>query len=778
MVENRLLNYQLETSYELTKSIDSNTITVLIGKHGLGKKHIIKTIETNYEKYPIITEVNNLNELYTQMLIYKNNKEYLDLSIGYGNNLQLSGTIISVYRTLKSFLTSDFSDVEKKIIQEFKDLIKKTNLLFSIQINKNITESLLDFIFNKLSVLDIRILLIIDDNDFEFLRSRLKNKVYKDVLLECQEKDLVSEFSDFIKKDDIKKLITLTDYAIKPILEIYKIFSESSNTMDDLPSVEEIAENKISTTKNNNAEAYSLLEFLSFFEDVFTKEEIKAIHRHLQEELVLDSSLLPLLKHVTSEKILQENYDVYSFVLIIFKQIIKSTCIHDSKYYYEKLALCYRELYPLDLYNQYKYFERTESEYLDILIFRIVIRLLRSKETFEVCEWTKKIKDIKSKSILKEIIDAYDAYNISKYEEATIILEKISPTLPDYIITEVNYLLGLCYWKSSENLKKHANKYFENIISNENAFEETVLLSKMALLSIYSNDQQYYKTRNIDSQRLYNDIKNFIIKRKENDKSYLVLYNILKRKVNCVYNYKRSATDLQESYEFFKGIFPVFSEEFYMSLCNYAAILLTSGETQQCYKLYKNNISFEMLTNEYILYNYNNYLIAKYFSAELNLFDLKKLTKDLDVINTSFDTQILIKINMASFYLIFNQTDTALKLYEEADLLNNGYDDYFEYLININKCCSFIIGKDYLKAKMSFEKSDFVPELYDNYDSQYIILRNAIIKNIIINKIEFDNIVAMNEFITRTMEGRFTTNNSTFFSRAVLFTDIQFWTDN
>ncbi len=777
-MENRLLNYQLKTSYALTESIDTNTITVLRGKRGLGKKHIIKTIETNYEKYPIVTEANNINELYTQMLIYKNNKPYLDLSLGYGNNLQLSGTIISVYRTLKSFLTSDFSDVEEKVIQEFKNLSQNTNLLFSIQINKNTTESLLNFIFNKLSFLNIRIILIIDDDDFEFLQTRLKNKTYQNISLECQEKDLISEFSNFIKKDDIKKLIELTDYAIKPILEIHKVFSESCVVKGDLSSVEEFAENKILTTKSNNTEAYSLLEFLSFFEDVFTKEEIKVIHRHLQEELVLDSSLLPLLKHITSEKIVQENYDVYSFVLIIFKQIIKAACVHDSKYYYEKLALCYRELYPLDLYKQYKYFERTESEYSDILIFRIVIRLLRSKETSEVCEWIKKIENIESKTTLKEVVHAYNAYNSSKYEEATIILEKISPTLPDYIITEVNYLIGLCYWKRSENFKKHANKYFENIISNENAFEETILLSKMALLSIYSNDQQYYKTNNVNSQKLYNDIKNFIIKRKDNDKSYLVLYNILKRKANCAHNSKRSISDLRESYEFFREILPFFNEEFYMSLCNYAAILLTSGEIQQCYKLYKRNISFDVLTNEYTLYNYNNYLIAKCFSEKLNLFDLEKLTRALNIIKTSFDTQILIKINMANFHLISGQLDNALKLYEEANIMNNGYDDYFEYLININKCIVFIIDKDYVKAKICFEKSNFVPELYDNYDSQYIDTRNSIIKNIINNKIKFDNLSSMNEFISQIMKEKHTTNNTTFFSSAVLFTDIQFWTDN
>lgn len=778
MVGNRLLNYQLKTSYALTESIDTNKITVLSGKHGLGKKHIIKTIETNYEKYPIITDVNNINELYTQMLIYKNNKTYLDLSLGYGDNLQLSGTIISVYRTLKSFLTSDFSDVEEKIIQEFKDLSKNTNLLFSIQINKNITENLLDFIFNKLFFLNIRILLIVDDDDFEIIQTRLKNKVYQDVYLECQEEDLISEFSDFIKKDDIKKLIELTDYSIKPILEIHKIFSESCGTMDNFSSVEEIAENKILYTKTNNIEAYNLLEFLSFFEDVFTKEEIKVIHRHLQEELVLDSSLLPLLKQVTSQKILQESYDVYSFVLIVLKQIIKASCVHESKYYYEKLALCYRELYPLDLHKQYKYFERIESEYSDILIFRIVIRLLRSKETSEVCEWIKKIQNIESKAILKEVVDAYNAYNLSKYEEATIILEKISPTLPDYIVTEVNYLLGLCYWKRSENFKKHANKYFEDIISNENAFEETILLSKMALLSIYSNDQQYYKTNKINSQRLYNDIKNFIIKRKDNDKSYLVLYNILKRKANCVHNSKRSIADLQESYKFFREIFPIFNEEFYMSLCNYAAILLTSGETQQCYKLYESNISFDVLTNEYMLYNYNNYLISKCFSKKLNLFDLEKLTRALNNIKTSFDTQILIKINMANFHIISGQLDNALKLYEEANLMNNGYDDYFEYLININKCIFFIIVKDYAKAKICFEKSNLVPELYDNYDSQYIDSRNSIIKKIITNKIKFENLSAMNEFISQIMKEKHPTNNTTFFSSAVLFTDIQFWTDN
>ena len=110
--------------------------------------------------------------------------------------------------------------------------------------------------------------------------------------------------------------------------------------------------------------------------------------------------------------------------------------------------------------------------------------------------------------------------------------------------------------------------------------------------------------------------------------------------------------------------------------------------------------------------------------------------------------------------------------------MNNGYDDYFEYLININKCIVFIIDKDYVKAKICFEKSNFVPELYDNYDSQYIDTRNSIIKNIINNKIKFDNLSSMNEFISQIMKEKHTTNNTTFFSSAVLFTDIQFWTDN
>ena len=205
------------------------------------------------------------------------------------------------------------------------------------------------------------------------------------------------------------------------------------------------------------------------------------------------------------------------------------------------------------------------------------------------------IEDNHIKQMAIIMVDAYKCFYKSDYNKTLNILSAISVSEDSKISNEVNYLTALCYWKKSDEFKSGAYKLLEAIISDSNTFEETILLAKMALLSIYSNDAQYHTTNNL---RLYNELKNYINERIINDKDYNLLLNILRRKSNCVFPSKQCIIDLKNSFDYFNEYRNVFNKEFAMSLCNYCAALLNLGEFNKCLDCYK-DIDWDSLNDSY-----------------------------------------------------------------------------------------------------------------------------------------------------------------------------------
>lgn len=103
------------------------------------------------------------------------------------------------------------------------------------------------------------------------------------------------------------------------------------------------------------------------------------------------------------------------------------------------------------------------------------------------------------------MVEAYGDFYSSKFDDAIKLLQQINVSEDSIFTNESDYLLAICYWKKSNEFKSQVNQILEAIIEDSNAFEETVLLSKMTLLSIYSNDAQYHD-KNILS--LYKELKN------------------------------------------------------------------------------------------------------------------------------------------------------------------------------------------------------------------------------------------------------------------------------
>ena len=85
------------------------------------------------------------------------------------------------------------------------------------------------------------------------------------------------------------------------------------------------------------------------------------------------------------------------------------------------------------------------------------------------------------------------------------------------------------------------------------------------------------------------------------------------------------------------------------------ALISKTEFNEKTFNDYLNNIGIQnakINTRYELLNNKINYKIIQ--------IDLKKITKAIEDIKTSFDTQILIKINIASFYLILHLLNLVL----------------------------------------------------------------------------------------------------------------------
>ena len=438
---------------------------------------------------------------------------------------------------------------------------------------------MIDFICNNLTKLNINIILIIDSEDINYLKLKSNLGEYNEIIVDCKKEDIYKEFEGITPREDIDRIIELTNGNIKSIIEIYNYLNNSTTNIFDYIKV------NLKVIKEEKYDAYLLLEFLSYFEKNFTQSEIKFIYQKLYDEFKVSSNLNYILKYVLDKNILKENNDAYIFVLTVFKQILKSDT-KNNKMFYQTIGKCIQKLHPLDLYGQLYYYSLADDEYINTIKFLLAIRLVRAHNNKkEINELINTISDKTIKNITKKMVEAYGDFYSSKFDDAIKLLQQINVSEDSIFTNESDYLLAICYWKKSNEFKSQVNQILEAIIEDSNAFEETVLLSKMTLLSIYSNDAQYHD-KNILS--LYKELKKQIRDKMETDNDYVILLNILRRKSNCVFSSKQCLDELEKSLNYFSQYKFIFPEEFAMSLCNYSAISLNLGNFEKCCNLYEN----------------------------------------------------------------------------------------------------------------------------------------------------------------------------------------------
>ena len=186
--------FQLDTSYLINEYLNDNKICILTGNRGVGKKYIINNMECDYNKYPIIENAYTINEFFSQLIIFNDNLNITDISIGVGQNLQLGFSLTQMMNKFSSFLKSDFKKAEDRVIKELENLSKKNKLLLSIQLYKNTSKNLIEFICNDLTKINAKIILIIDSEDISYLKLKSNLGKHNEIIVNYKEEDIYNEF--------------------------------------------------------------------------------------------------------------------------------------------------------------------------------------------------------------------------------------------------------------------------------------------------------------------------------------------------------------------------------------------------------------------------------------------------------------------------------------------------------------------------------------------------------------------------------------------------------
>ena len=229
-----MFKYQLNASYLINEYLQNNKICILSGKSGTGKKHIIKNIECDFDKYPIIENAYTIKDLYSQILFFNNEQVNPSLNVGLGNTLQVNIPITQIFNKFQSFIKSDFNNLEDKIINELNIITRKNNLLLPIQMYKNTSNNLVNFVFNRLVELNINLIIIIDEEDAIYLKEKINMHNIPNVIVDFKIDDIYSEFEGLLSLDDIEKILSLTSGKIKYIIEIYNyLTTKPSNDFVD-----------------------------------------------------------------------------------------------------------------------------------------------------------------------------------------------------------------------------------------------------------------------------------------------------------------------------------------------------------------------------------------------------------------------------------------------------------------------------------------------------------------------------------------------------------------
>ena len=556
---NKQLLFREDEKKEIIESINSNCITLVAGKSGVGKTHLVLDIciknKTELEKYQILCIKNRNVELFNDLRKYiKNDKEYL-LIIDDINNINGIEQILYFLAFKNVKIIGTVRDYAKaKVINKINEYEEKTKALFTIGLinigdlkeeqlveilknEKNIKEGILTNKILTLSQKNPRLMVMVADvllegNSAKISKTEDIYKLYfKNIIDNINKAN--KNIMNVLGIISILNVIDITNEKHRELINLLNItvdeFRENMRILNEFEIIDMIDADtaKISEQCLGNYSIYLILienKTISF-EDLI-KVLFSTYRTRLVETISLlcsiwnDESIIPSLK--VAVKNIWKNLELYNInkenFLETFAKILETEVFTYCIEYIENLKENRKELDFVDINNS------KNKQYCDNYVLRLMSQ-------FKYYDRLDDALTIISSYIAKDSTIISDAYKLFVYnwqfqEEIAYndfsvqikVINKLKELSNNYRESNINKLMLLIikeYIKTNGDYAEYQGKRNLKIVRYNLAECEQLRKLRNIMLEIIKNLWNIYELKAYASKILY-DLYSYSHKENEN----------------------------------------------------------------------------------------------------------------------------------------------------------------------------------------------------------------------------------------------------------------------
>lgn len=511
----------------------------------------------------------------------------------------------------------------------------------------------------------------------------------------------------------------------------------------------------------------------SFIGNEFYHNELQRLLNKNEERII------EILSMTNRLYLTEEEQEKIRFSHEIIQRLFYNKNLNNHRHYHYMVAECLRFSRP------YEYFMRGEhyfeaQKYQDALIMFIVGYLRYIRNGLVVSQkYIEKLHSLLCSSYLKiyftQMTEAYQLINTEQYRNANKLLNEMDDALPKLLRWEKEYLLSYTDRKLCERTKDEINEVISRleVISSEAFDDENEFWWRInaMLISFYVNFlddvEKARKTEKI--------LMEYCADNQSHDPNLEINKNILYRKAASMHPTAIAAKRTGESVRFFKETNMV--AQYLMSLNNHTGNLFSLSEYEKAYEyiaeasgLLKES-QYNFVNKYYIL---NNLAISSFYAKKATAKETCNALYDAVSVCEDNDIKIVLLNNLGVFQLIAGYTLKSQINFKHALMLNQGVDSkYYSFLLYSNLTIYNFITDNTNSARSMHEKAcNIVSSIYDKYEHLILKKRSELITSIINSGVK-----SSLARIDKTIRDSINLSTSEYLTRALLLTDLQFWSE-
>lgn len=781
---------------------EANGIFKIIGEKGTGKRTLCENIANSWTSQKQ-GKVFYLNSAYQEMpedystfknFIYQNSngKELLNVFQEALKDMPLWGnTLSAIYAEVlkiiekREQLDGDFSQNEQYILHFIGELSKNSNILilcFDYELwdlkSQQVLLHLIDFTKNTLHANKSFFIFSSAKDDEGEAKSAVKKEKLKKIAEE-EIGEVAKQFnSSFNLTNDQKKQIhDLTNGNLELIKESLNVFTSTSIPLSY--NFYDIIKTQI---ERSSSEVEGILQLLKQTAFIGEKVDTRLLEIFLEKGPELYEQLLG---EAISLCYLQEDEYTISFVKRYIYTIIKDCLLKDRKYYI-RLSKCINLLYPsrYDLQMHYLYRGGLRQQ-ADIMFFIYLIGYYRENNIAYNLSGTDKelLSQNQLFSTYEKICYCYQLYKNKKYDEAEENLRNLYCETIEFRF-EKDYLLSLVvtnkYYTTEEFLERIDVLTTYDTENFNDQYPEMYLRALMMLAEFYA------ETVNENALRdCLKKINKCFSQYATTDKQMQCYEHCFKLKANAFYKIEVAVKYNKDAFEYFgkPENKQIYLSKYYLSILNYSANLIVTGEYEDSYHLlqealciiqespYLKSIHEDILMNNLAISGYYSHIYSEIECAKVLDDILKKITEAAD--------NFLVQNNKVAFLTLAGQYEEALKISEllyERIQYTGDVDNYYRYFISNNYgILLWLSGKKEDAFDVLKDAFTTVPLLKD---AAYFKTRSDKILSLLSNSSLPENI-NLSEWNISLYKQKANILGSAwkFWSSLILFSELQIWSD-